>query len=187
MKRIEEQTLYEILEVSPQATPKEIQKAYEHSKETFSQDSPAVYSLFRDQDIQTIRAAVEEAYRVLMDDRLRKEYDQSHHIERVEEPPEDEASRLPFTEISVDVAGEILRGKALRQLRESMGVDLKKISEETRINIRVLGWIEEEAVENLPPLVYVKGFLKAYAKSLGLDSQKVIEDYMTLFAEKKKK
>ena len=186
MKRIEEQTLYEILEITPQATPKEIQKAYEHAKETFSQDSPAVYSLFQDQDLDAIRSAVEEAYRVLMDEKLRKQYNQAQHLEEAE-GPRDEDSRLSFTEISVDVAGENFRGKGLRQHRESMGIDLKKISEETRINPRVLGWIEEEAVEHLPPLVYLKGFLKSYAKSLGLDSQKVIEDYLTLFEEKKKK
>ena len=46
MKRIEEQTYYEILEISPDATEREIQQAYERIKETFQDDSVAVYSLF---------------------------------------------------------------------------------------------------------------------------------------------
>jgi hypothetical protein len=187
MKRIEDQTHYEILEVTPKATAKEIQKAYQQAMETFSQDSPAVYSLFQDQDIKTIRAAVEEAYRVLSDEGLRKKYDQLNHLEAPAEPGEAVASRLSFTEIAVEVGAETYRGKALRQIREGMGIDLKAISEKTRINARILEWIEEEAVEKLPPLVYLKGFLKAYARSLGLEAQKVIGDYLTLFVEKKKK
>ncbi len=187
MKRIEEQTHYEVLEVPTKATAKEIQKAYEHAMETFTRDSPAVYSLFQDQDIETIRAAVEEAYRVLSDESLRKKYDQLNHFEGPAESEKEVDSRLSFTEITVEVGAETFRGKALRQIREGMGIDLKAISEETRINFRILEWIEEEAVEKLPPLVYLKGFLKAYARSLRLDSQKVIEDYLTLFVEKKKK
>ena len=39
MKSIKEQTYYEILEISPAAKDKEIQRAYEHAKETFHTDS----------------------------------------------------------------------------------------------------------------------------------------------------
>jgi len=187
MKRIEEQTYYEILEVSPNATAKEIQRAYEHAKETFSQDSPAGYSLFQEQDITKIQSSIEEAYRVLMDELLRKEYDQSHPFVQSDKEQKDPSRPLPFSEISIDLGVETFRGKTLKQIRERIGIDLKTVSEQTKINTRILEWIEEEAIEKLPPLVYVKGFLKVYAKSLGLDPQKVIGDYLTLFTEKKKK
>jgi DnaJ-class molecular chaperone len=45
VKGIKDQTYYEILEVSPTATDKEIQRAYDHAKETFHVDSLAIYSL----------------------------------------------------------------------------------------------------------------------------------------------
>ena len=45
MKGIKDQTYYEILEISRTATSKEIQRAYEHAKETFHADSLAIYSL----------------------------------------------------------------------------------------------------------------------------------------------
>jgi cytoskeletal protein RodZ len=70
------------------------------------------------------------------------------------------------------------RGGTLKQFREKMGVDLKAISQETKINPRILQEIEEEAFEKLPPVVYLKGFLRAYAQSLGLDPPKVIEGYL---------
>src|SRR4030043_931540 len=88
MKRIEEQTYYEILEVSPTATAKEIQMAYEHAKETFHADSMAVYSLFSDEEVKEIQEAIEEAFRVLMDEALRRNYDQSHFQPVGGQPPE---------------------------------------------------------------------------------------------------
>lgn len=197
MKRIVEQTYYEILELSPNATAKEIQKAYEHAKETFHIDSLAVYSLFSEKEINEIQTAIDEAYRVLMDDTLRKSYDQSHIKAAVEQkwekPPEagkilsEKKPSLSFTGLSINVDEETYRGKTLKLIRERIGIDLKNISGETKINIKMLEWIEEENLERLPALVYLKGFLKGYAQYLGLDPQKVIEGYLNLLNENKKK
>jgi flagellar biosynthesis protein FlhG len=197
MKGIEEQTYYEILEVSPTATLKEIQRAYERAKETFHSDSLAVYSLFSEGEIHEIQAAIEEAYRVLTDEALRKKYDQSSlqapSGQKWEKPPEvqgisrEKEPPLSFTGIAFNVGEEIYRGKTLRQIREKMGIDLKTISMETKINMRILQWIEEEAFDKLPPMVYLKGFLRAYAKSLDLDPQRLVEGYLRFLAENKKR
>lgn len=197
MKGIDEQTYYEILEVSPAATPKEIQKAYEHAKETFHTDSLAVYSLFTEQEIQGIQVAIEEAFRVLMDEELRKSYDQSHYQilgqQKLEKPPKIPVplreKKPPPASADVPVHGgeEIYRGKTLRQIRERMSIDLETIAHETRINLKTLELIEGEALEKLPPLVYLKGFLKGYAQSLGLDPHKVVEEYVHFLDEEKKK
>ena len=195
MKRIEEQTYYEILEISPMATAKEIQKAYERAKETYHADSLAVYSLLTEQEVGEIQDIVEEAYRVLMDESLRKKYDHSHiqisgdqqgenRMEVTESPQE---PTLSFTELSFKSVEDNFRGRILRQIRERMGIDLKTVSVETKISMKILELIEEEAVDRLPPLVYLKGFLRGYAKSLGLDPLKVVEDYVRLLSEPKKK
>jgi len=198
MKGIDEQTYYEILEISPGATSKEIQKAYEHARETFHADSLAVYSLFSPQEIQEIRGAIEEAYRVLMDESLRKSYDQSHdqilgQQQRSEMPPEiavplREKKASPVSaEGSVHTGDEIYRGKTLRQIRERMSIDLETIAQETRISLKTLEFIEGEDLEKLPPLVYLRGFLKGYAQSLALDAHKVVEDYLRFLNEEKKR
>jgi len=198
MKRVEDQTYYELLEVSPDATPQEIQKAYEQAKETFHQDSLAVYSLFSESEVEKIRTLVDEAYRVLMDETLRKEYDQSHlqviASQKREKPLEVELSvkekktpSLIFTELSADTSGGEYRGKGLKLIRERMGIDLKSVSQETKISVQTLQYIEEEVIEKLPPLVYLKGFLKAYAQCLGLDPPKVVEEYLKALGPIKKK
>jgi len=198
MKRIEEQTYYEILEVRPNATPKEIQRAYEHAKETFHADSLAVYSLFSEQEMRKIQAAIEEAYRVLMDEALRKGYDQSRPqmtgVQEWERPPEmQEGAKEKKLSVSlpadfpIDPGEEICRGKTLRRIRERMGIDLLTISTETKIDTKTLECIEEEVLEKLPALVYLKGFLKGYAQCLGMDPQRVVEGYLKFLDEYKKK
>ena len=199
MKRIEEQTYYEILEVAPDATSREIQQAYERAKETYQNDSVAVYSLFSEKEMEKIQAVIEEAHRVLMDETSRRNYDQTHfsslnlkwpRSEKIPETPEspmEKKTYLPFSEISVDLGEGPYRGKMLKQIREKMGVDLKTISMETRISFKILERIEEENVGQLPPQVYLKGFLKGYAQCLGLDPRKVIEDYLNSLGPAKKK
>jgi flagellar biosynthesis protein FlhG len=197
IKGIKDQTYYEVLEVSPTATTKEIQGAYEHAKETFGVDSLAIYTLFSEEEVKEIQEAIEEAYRILMDEALRRSYDQSL-FQMVDGLPTDEPSEaqevsgekktsLSFTGLSFNAEGELFRGKALKQVRERMGVEPQAISKETKISMKTLEWIEEEAFEKLPPLVYLKGFLKSYAQSLGLDPQKVIEEYIRFMEESKKK
>ena len=199
MKRIEEQTCYEILEVAPDATSREIQQAYEHAKETFQNDSVAIYSLFSEQEMKKIQEAIEDAYRVLTDETSRKNYDQTHlsalnlkwpKSEKLSEAPEspmEKKTYLPFSEISIDVGEGPYGGKMLKQIRERMGMDLKTISLETRIPPKILELMEEENVERLPAQVYLKGFLRGYAQCLGLDPKKVIEDYLHSLEPAKKK
>jgi flagellar biosynthesis protein FlhG len=199
MKRIEEQTYYEILEVAPDATSREIQQAYERAKETYQNDSVAIYSLFSEKEMEKIQAVIEEAHRVLMDETSRRNYNQTHlaslnlkwpRSEKIPETPEspmEKKTYLPFSEISVDLGEGPYRGKMLKQIREKMGVDLKTIFMETRISLKILEWIEEENVGQLPAQVYLKGFLKGYAQCLGLDPKKVIEDYLNALGPAKKK
>jgi flagellar biosynthesis protein FlhG len=197
VKEIKDQTYYEILEVSPTATDKEIQRAYDHAKETFHADSLAIYSLFSEEEVEEIQEAIEEAYRILMNEGLRRGYDQSHFqsagVQVAEKPSEvqgtsqDKKASLSFTGISfIDQEG-MYRGKMLKQVRERMGVELQTISKETKINLKILEWIEEEAFEELPALVYLKGFLRGYAQTLGLNPQKVVEEYLRFLTESKKK
>jgi flagellar biosynthesis protein FlhG len=197
IKGIKDQTYYEVLEVSHTATPKEIQRAYEQAKETFDVDSVAIYSLFSEEEVKKIQEAIEEAYQTLIDEGLRSSYDQTRfqlggglppeEPSETQEVSEEKKTSLSFTGLSFNAEGEVYRGKALKQVRERMGVEPQTISKETKISMKTLEWIEEEAFEKLPPLVYLKGFLKSYAQSLGLDPQKVIEEYIRSMEESKKK
>jgi cytoskeletal protein RodZ len=68
-------------------------------------------------------------------------------------------------------------GTLLKAERERLGLSREQISEKTRMRIQVVDAIENEAWDALPPPVYVRGFLRSYAKILGLSQEAVIELY----------
>ena len=71
-----DQTYYEILEVNRDAPHHEIVQAYHRAKETYSPDSPALYSMFTKDEAEELRLLIEEAYQVLGDQAKRREYDE---------------------------------------------------------------------------------------------------------------
>jgi cytoskeletal protein RodZ len=64
-------------------------------------------------------------------------------------------------------------GEYLEAKRESQRISLKQVADATRIREAVLRAIEEDRYEDLPHL-YVKSFISAYARYLGLDPTEVI-------------
>lgn len=74
--------------------------------------------------------------------------------------------------------GELSFGRLLKTLRNRKELDLKTISDETRIAVGTLRLLEAEAYEKLPDEVFVKGFLRAYANMLGTDANRIIQSYL---------
>lgn len=70
-----EQTYYEILELNADAPHHEVVKAYERAKIAYAPDSPALYTMFTEEEARDIRKLIEEAFRVLGNQARRKEYD----------------------------------------------------------------------------------------------------------------
>ena len=187
MKRIKDQTYYELLEVGRGASTEEIRKAYRREKEIFSSNSVAIYSLLGAEELDRINAFIDEAYQVLTDERLRSEYNRK--LDGLEgkalsgEPlgPPDIRKTDPVREepTGISFPDEFrFTGSSLRGIRESMGIDLKQISQRTKINRENLEWLEEERFENLPALVYIRGFIMEYAKALNLDPHRVADSYL---------
>jgi cytoskeleton protein RodZ len=68
-------------------------------------------------------------------------------------------------------------GEKLRRQREMRGVSLEEISATTKIGTRSLQAIEEEDFEKLPGGIFNKGFVRAYARYLGLDEEQTVTDF----------
>lgn len=68
-------------------------------------------------------------------------------------------------------------GSVLREAREAKGLDLREAAQQTRISVNYLKAIESEDFAKLPGEVFVKGFLKNYAKFLGLPEAEVMKRY----------
>ena len=69
-------------------------------------------------------------------------------------------------------------GDKFRKAREKKEISLDDVSNVTKISSRMLRAIEEEHFDQLPGGVFNKGFIRAYAKHLGLDAEEAVTDYL---------
>ena len=67
-------------------------------------------------------------------------------------------------------------GQALKERRESQKIPLKKIADQTRINISTLTAIEEGQISAFPVHAYLRGFILAYVKALDLNAKEWEEE-----------
>src|ERR1700758_104034 len=74
-------------------------------------------------------------------------------------------------------------GDRLKKEREQRGITLDDISLTTKIGTRLLRALEEEKFEQLPGGIFNKGFVRAYARHVGLDEDQTIADYMSAVNE----
>ncbi len=74
-------------------------------------------------------------------------------------------------------------GEKLRKQREQRGIALDAISNTTKISTRMLRALEDEHFDQLPGGVFNKGFVRAYARQVGLDEEEAITDYLTALRE----
>ncbi len=63
-------------------------------------------------------------------------------------------------------------------MRESLGIELEEVFQATKISPTAVQAIEKDDIANLPPTIYLKSFLKAYAEMLQLDTKQIIDGYL---------
>jgi cytoskeleton protein RodZ len=70
-------------------------------------------------------------------------------------------------------------GDAIRAARENAGFTLEQVSRETRVHLSHLRAIEEMTPGLLGAPVYAKGYIKSYARFLGMDEQTTLDRYLS--------
>jgi cytoskeleton protein RodZ len=70
-------------------------------------------------------------------------------------------------------------GERLRREREMRGISLDEIATATKISARNLRALENEKFDQLPGGIFNKGFVRAYAKFLGIDEEDIVAQYET--------
>jgi len=69
-------------------------------------------------------------------------------------------------------------GEKFRKEREKKNFSLDAVACVTKIGVRMLRAIEEEDFDRLPGGVFNKGFIRTYAKHLGMNDEKAVADYL---------
>src|SRR5687767_13925342 len=68
-------------------------------------------------------------------------------------------------------------GEELRREREIRGISLKEIADATKISKRFLDALERNDHRTLPAPVFTRGFVREYARYLGLNAEEMVNRY----------
>jgi cytoskeletal protein RodZ len=68
-------------------------------------------------------------------------------------------------------------GSKLQKARLDKGITLREISASTKISHHVLEALERNDLARLPGGIFTRGYLRAYAKELGLDPEQVVTEF----------
>lgn len=206
LTRLTEQDYYQILEVDYSASSDDIQTAYEIARDVYSGESMVSSCILTVEERRHTLRRINEAYNTLIAEDSRRLYDETlmdttsaeaqvmglepEETEPVKKEEEKEPSQAQSFPRLVKGAKSAKRrsklqlglkeeasGDFIRRARESAGLDLRTIAEETKIGVTMLSYIEEERLERLPAPVYLKSFVSQYANCLGLDTEKVARSF----------
>jgi hypothetical protein len=184
--------LYEALEVDRGAGEHEIRKATKRVREVFGGLTHATVELRRPSALVRILEHAEDAHLTLLDRRLKREYDRDlirqEGASSVLARPWDERPAAPDPSRSfparsappVSIPEEGVTGAWLASVREKRALTLDEVSDISKVSVTYLRAIEEESFADLPEPVYVRGFLTAYSRTLGLDADAVVRSYLAL-------
>ncbi len=78
-----------------------------------------------------------------------------------------------------------ITGKYLKKQRESRGIKPRELGSQLNISHKIITYIENEKFEKLEDPGYLRWAIKAYAKFLGISTEKCAEDYMRRYRNKK--
>ncbi len=194
------QSLYDILELTPDATPQEIRSAYLRLKSAYGKDNIAHYTVFSREETESMLQNIEAAFLILSNPEKRKAYD---HGQGLAQPLNESASISPASTdsyssfpsfpaaASAPVANESndidtainnetnWSGAAIKRVREAKRITLEDLSDYTRISRSYLLALEEEDFSRLPANVYIRGFLQQVSKRLKLPTEQVSNQYLS--------
>ena len=190
-----ERNLYEILEVSQNASLAEIRTSY-FKKKKLLKESAATYSLFENQTTNPIESEIEQSYLTLSDEFLRQQYDEAqsnkgphrdNQRKSIRKRPTPPPSRTMYKDLEDSTRQKINEamgpnqdqlGKFLKMARKECNISTEELYRNLKISASFIHALEEEDFNNLPPVVYVRGFLKSLLAYLGIKNEpQVIDQY----------
>jgi cytoskeleton protein RodZ len=87
---------------------------------------------------------------------------------------------------SKDQCDQDTPGLQLARIREKKGFTKEYVAVKLHLRVRVIELLESDDYENLPEPVFIKGYLRAYAKLLGVHPDPYLEIFNELYTLEKK-
>jgi len=167
---------FELLELTPEASLDDIRRRYRYLKTLYGGDSIEIRALHDDfsQELWTDYLA-----------RLDRAFEKLNALTEKNKAVAAAPVRKELDQELRSWIGQIgcFDGAALRAVRERLQVDLQSIFTVTRIKLNFLEAIEQETFDEFPAEVYLRSYLIEYSRFLGLDSQRVLMDYLPRYRQ----
>jgi hypothetical protein len=182
MLKDELKKFYDVLELPPNASLRDVHNSFMRLKKLYSGESIVLEPLgeeFSEKKKKKIVEQIEEAYTKILAAR-NAEASRTEPL-FTEGPPEE---KLPE---AVDPASVVYSGPRLKKARDAKNVTLNEVSKELKLRLELLNNIEAERFETLPEAIYLKAQLRTYAAMLGLPPAKVADDYLARYRAWKEK
>jgi cytoskeleton protein RodZ len=74
-------------------------------------------------------------------------------------------------------------GAQLRHLREQQGLSAQNVADKLCLNIKMIQLLEADKYNELPPPIFVRGYIRNYSKVLDIPSDTLIETFNRLIGE----
>lgn len=68
-------------------------------------------------------------------------------------------------------------GQLLRLKREKQGLSIEEIAKRIHLDLNIIESIENDSQEGMPSAIYVRGYLRSYAKIVGANADEIIKLY----------
>ncbi|MBX3595513.1 helix-turn-helix transcriptional regulator [Sphingomonas sp.] len=93
---------------------------------------------------------------------------------------------LPFArdDWRVEPRGSI--GHVLADARRRRDMSIEQVAAQTRVPVRYLHAIEDERFDVIPGLIYLKGFVKAFARAVGLCERWAVQAIVAAMGERQR-
>ncbi len=172
------QLSFDRLGLSSEASIREVERAYRELCDLYSEESLATYSLLGYADRQEKLELLRADYERILHRRL--------HYEPVAANLQTAADRqhstLSATIVCVDADPGQNPGTFLQQMREARGLSLRDVAERTKVGSFQLQGIEQHRFDVLPAPVYLRGFLKEFARVVEApDVEALVDSFMVLY------
>jgi DnaJ-class molecular chaperone len=214
-KDFDQMNYYEMLDIKTNASALEIRAAYNAALQMYQPDSLVSYSFFSKEERNKILSLLEKAYLTLINEAQRVRYDNELNPQGIPSNAEKSAAinkpvnifdinRHKFSSVARNNNAELktkisqskniaeiisrqeIRGADLRAIRNELGVAIETIHQETKIRLDYLNYVEDDKKEKLPAAVFLKGFIKAYLKSLCIEpADEICTRYMNSITAQK--
>ncbi|KTC69376.1 DNA-binding protein [Legionella birminghamensis] len=86
----------------------------------------------------------------------------------------------------VNQSNQELPGSQLARIREKKGFSQEYVAGKLHLRVRVIELLEADNYEQMPEPVFIKGYLRAYAKLLGISAEPFLTTYNSLFNSERK-